>query len=123
MSETTPGREAFEAAPSGFLGFMASQGYDDQDRFDQDEMELAFEAGWTEALAHERDSLTGRAAGLVSEGNQLRGLAECYRRALECIAKDSEGYDPGTNEHAHHSMAVAALASGSPDGGGGRDET
>jgi hypothetical protein len=37
-----PAPEVIRAA---FHGFLASQGYDEQDRFDQDEMELAFETG------------------------------------------------------------------------------
>lgn len=34
-----------ETIRAAFAGFLASQGYDEQDRFDQDEMELAFETG------------------------------------------------------------------------------
>jgi hypothetical protein len=47
----TPGRAAYEVLRAEFLRFLASQGYDDQGRFDHDEMELAFETGWQIAQA------------------------------------------------------------------------
>ena len=46
---------------------------------------------------------------LEREARAARAEVKRCRQALEGIARDSDGYDPDTNEYAHHSMAIAAL--------------
>jgi hypothetical protein len=96
-----PSREAVRAA---FASFLASQGYDDQDRFDQDEMELAFETGMLVQAGAPVAPQSARADEFARVKVRLCALVDSLDKSAGHGGADAEEFDRG----AGHASAVTA---------------
>lgn len=67
-------------------------------------------------ITAQRDEYRDNAILHIRERDEARGQLALYGEALREIARRTNGYDPGTNEHAVHQVAVSVLAlNGVPD--------